>query len=125
MRERKKRINQQGVTGEDLAVKYLETHGYRILDRNYTTSVGEVDIFATDDKSLISVEVKSRLSLKYGMPVEAVGYEKIKKISQVTSQYIKKFRLFGIPVRFDIIEVYLEDKRVNHIVNAFESYLNY
>ncbi len=121
---RKKRITATGKTGEDIAVKYLETHGYRILDRNYTTDIGEVDIFATDEHTLISVEVKSRLSLEYGTPAEAVGYAKIKKISQVTSQYIKQYRLFDVPVRFDVIEVYLEDKRVNHIVNAFESYLN-
>lgn len=121
---RKKRINKNGKTGEDLAVRYLETHGYRVLDRNFTTDVGEVDIFVTDEKTLIAVEVKSRLSLEYGTPAEAVGHEKIKKISQVTAQYIKKFRLFDVPVRFDVVEVYLGDKTVNHIVNAFSSYLN-
>ena len=121
---RKKRINKNGKTGEDLAVRYLETHGYRVLDRNFTTDVGEVDIFVTDEKTLIAVEVKSRLSLEYGPPAEAVGHEKIKKISQVTAQYIKKFRLFDVPVRFDVVEVYLGDKTVNHIINAFSSYLN-
>lgn len=122
---RKKRINAHGRGGEDLAVKYLETHGYRVLDRNYTTNVGEVDIFATDERTLIAVEVKSRLSLEYGSPAEAVGFAKVKKISQVTSQYIKQFRLFGIPVRFDVIEVYLTDRKVNHIQNAFDCYINY
>ncbi len=121
---RKKRINKNGKTGEDLAVRYLETHGYRVRDRNFTTDVGEVDIFVTDEKTLIAVEVKSRLSLEYGTPAEAVGHEKIKKISQVTAQYIKKFRLFDVPVRFDVVEVYLGDKTVNHIINAFSSYLN-
>lgn len=123
--KRKKTINARGGTGEDLAVKYLETHGYRILDRNYTTDIGEVDIFATDEKTLIAVEVKSRLSLEYGTPAEAVGYNKIKKISQVTSQYIKQFRLYDVPVRFDVVEVYLRDKTVNHIANAFDCYLNH
>ena len=122
---RKKRINARGRSGEDIAVKYLQTHGYRVLDRNFTTSVGEVDIFVTDESSLIAVEVKSRLSLEYGTPAEAVNHEKIKKISQVTSQYIKKFRLFGTPVRFDVVEVYIADKTVNHIKNAFDSYLRY
>lgn len=122
---RKKRITKTGTAGEDIAAKYLETHGYRILDRNFTTDVGEVDIFATDEKTLVAVEVKSRLSLKYGTPAEAVGHDKMRKISQVTSQYIKKFRLFGVPVRFDVIEVYLTDNTVNHIENAFESYLNH
>ena len=96
-----------------------------MLDRNFTTSVGEVDIFVTDESTLIAVEVKSRLSLEYGTPAEAVNHEKIKKISQVTSQYIKKFRLFGTPVRFDVVEVYIADKTVNHIKNAFDSYLRY
>ena len=119
---RKKRINARGSSGEDIAVKYLQTHGYRVLDRNFTTSVGEVDIFVTDESSLIAVEVKSdrkstRLNSSHG--------EKIKKISQVTSQYIKKFRLFGTPVRFDVVEVYIADKTVNHIKNAFDSYLRY
>lgn len=123
--KRKKRVNARGASGEDIAVKYLETHGYRVLDRNYTTEVGEVDIFATDDTTLIAVEVKSRLSLEYGTPAEAVGYEKIKKISQVTSQYIKQFRLFGVPVRFDVMEIYLADKTVNHIENAFYGFKNY
>ena len=122
---RKKRINSRGSSGEDIAVKYLQTHGYRVLDRNFTTSVGEVDIFVTDESTLIAVEVKSRLSLEYGTPAEAVNHEKIKKISQVTSQYIKKFRLFGTPVRFDVVEVYIADKTVNHIKNAFDSYLRY
>ena len=96
-----------------------------MLDRNYTTDIGEVDIFITDERTLIAVEVKSRLSLQYGTPAEAVGHDKIKKISQVTSQYIKQFRLFGIPVRFDVVEVYLQDNTVNHITNAFDCYLNY
>ena len=122
---RKKRINARGSSGEDIAVKYLQTHGYRVLDRNFTTSVGEVDIFVTDESTLIAVEVKSRLSLEYGTPAEAVNHEKIKKISQVTSQYIKKFRLFGTPVRVDVVEVYIADKTVNHIKNAFDSYLRY
>lgn len=123
--KRKKRVNAHGKRGEDIAVKYLETHGYRVLDRNFTTEIGEVDIFATDERTLIAVEVKSRLSLEYGTPAEAVGHEKVKKISQVTSQYIKKFRLFDVPVRFDVAEVYLEDNTVNHIKNAFDCYLNY
>ena len=122
---RKKRINARGKSGEDIAVKYLETHGYRVLDRNYTTAIGEVDIFVTDNKTLIAVEVKSRLSLEYGTPAEAVGHNKVKKISQVTAQYIKQFRLFDIPVRFDVVEVYLQDNTVNHIQNAFYSYLNF
>ena len=70
-------------------------------------------------------EVKTRINDAFGTPAEAVDYHKRRKISEVAAQYIKKFRYFDVPMRFDVIEVYLSDGRVNHIVNAFDSYLRY
>lgn len=116
----------KGASGEKLAVTYLKKNGYRILHKNYTTNIGELDIVATDDETLVFVEVKARSTDAYGTPAEAVTYTKRTKINQVASQYIKKFRLTGVMVRFDVIEVYLhEDGRINHIVNAFDSYLHF
>lgn len=114
-----------GKSGEDLAAKYLIGQGYKILHRNYVTTIGELDIVAAMDGLIVVVEVKTRLSLKYGEPAEAVGYHKIRKISQVAAQYIKKFRLYNHAVRFDVIEVYAEDKTVNHIIGAFDSPWSY
>lgn len=115
----------KGKTGEDIACDYLRRKGYRILNRNYKTDLGEIDIVITDEITLIFVEVKSRTSDGFGMPSEAVGYFKRNKINQVASQYIKKFMLFDVDVRFDVVEVYLSENRVNHIENAFDSYLRY
>ncbi len=115
----------KGKKGEDIACDYLKRNGYRIMNRNFKTDIGEIDIVATDEKTVIFVEVKSRTSDGFGIPSEAVNYFKRNKINQVASQYIKKFMLFGVDVRFDVIEVYLSDKRVNHIENAFDSYLRY
>ena len=115
----------KGKKGEDIACDYLKRNGYRIMNRNFKTDIGEIDIVATDEKTVIFVEVKSRTSDGFGVPSEAVNYFKRNKINQVASQYIKKFMLFGVDVRFDVIEVYLSDKRVNHIESAFDSYLRY
>lgn len=115
----------KGNSGEKIAVKYLKKSGYDIFHTNFTTEIGELDIVATDGEYLVFVEVKSRVDDEFGTPAEAVDYRKQRKISEVASQYIKKFMYFGAPVRFDVIEVYLKDKRVNHIVNAFDSYLRY
>lgn len=114
-----------GDGGEKLAEAYLVSHGYRILGKNYKTALGEIDIIATDETTLIFVEVKTRRSLEYGYPSQAVTYIKQKKISQVAAQYIKRFKLFDVPVRFDIIEVYLSSSEINHIEGAFDSYLRY
>lgn len=115
----------RGNAGERIAESYLKKHGYRILSRNFSTETGEIDLIATDNEYLIFAEVKARLSDEFGLPSEAVDIRKQRKISMVASQYIKKNMLFGAPVRFDVIEVYLETENVNHIKNAFESYLRY
>ena len=115
----------KGKSGEDIAVNYLKRKGYEIIDRNYTTDVGEIDIVAAFDGYLIFIEVKERYSDKFGYAAEAVNYFKQNKISQVASQYINKYRMFNTCVRFDVIEVYAADRRVEHIENAFDSFLRY
>lgn len=115
----------KGVAGEELATSFLKTKGYRILAKNFRTDAGEIDVIVTDERTLIFVEVKARFSADFGYPSEAVTYHKRIKINQVASQYIKKFDLYDVPVRFDVVEVYLDTKDINHIENAFDSYLRY
>ena len=115
----------RGDAGETIAAEYLKGIGYEIIDRNYRTELGEIDIIAAGEGYLIFVEVKTRLNENHGYGSDAVNFRKRRKINEVASQYIKKFRLYNQSVRFDIIEVYTEDKRVEHIKNAFDSYLRY
>lgn len=123
---KKKRDNKiKGNAGENIACAYLKKKGYEIFHKNFATEIGELDIVAADDEALVFIEVKTRTDDEFGTPSEAVDYRKQRKISEVASQYIKKFRYFDVPVRFDVIEVYLADNRVNHIVNAFDSFLRY
>jgi len=115
----------KGRWGEAQASKYLKSIGFRILNTNFVTPLGELDIIATPDEDmLVFVEVKTRRDNEYGAPCESITYHKIRKINQAAAVYIKKFSLFGAPVRFDIIEVYLDGK-VNHIEGVFDSYLRY
>lgn len=114
-----------GNYGEDIACAYLKKNGYEILDRNYVTNVGEIDIIAVAEGYLIFVEVKLRKSDAHGRASSAVNYHKQIKISQVASAYIAKYRKFAVPVRFDVVEVYTDSNEVNLIKNAFDSYLRY
>ena len=115
----------KGRTGEDVACAYLKKKKYEIIERNFTTNVGEIDIVAAPDGYVVFVEVKARRSTEYGAPSEAVTYFKQRKISQVASQFLSKYRKLNFPVRFDVIEVYMDTMTVNHIENAFDSYLRY
>ncbi len=118
-------VKNKGRKGEDIACKYLKTIGYEIMERNFSTEVGEIDIIAAGGGFLVFIEVKTRINDEHGYGADAVNYHKRRKINQVASQYIKKFGLFHYPVRFDVVEVYTEENRVNHIENAFDSYLRY
>ena len=115
----------KGSSGERIAEEYLKKEGYDILARNFRTRLGEIDIVASKGEYLVFVEVKARKSEAYGFPSESVTYAKQRKISMVASQYIKLNMSFGAAVRFDVIEVYLTEGRINHIENAFDSYLKY
>lgn len=115
----------KGDAGERIAEKYLKKSGYRIISRNFKTAAGEIDLIVTDDETLIFIEVKARSSDEYGMPCEAVDLKKQRKINVVAGQFIKRNMYFGAAVRFDVVEVYLSDSKVNHIINAFDSYLKY
>lgn len=110
---------EKGSFGEKIATEYLVSNGAYIIENNYKIKSGEIDIIAKLDDEIVFVEVKSRSNTNYGYPSEAVDYRKIKKITNVAKYYILKNKLEDIKIRFDVIEVYLKSKEVNHIVNAF------
>ena len=78
----------QAKQGEDLAAAYLRKKNYRILQQNFRSRTGEIDIVAISQNTLVFVEVKSRWSVEYGSPLEAVTPKKLKKIIK-TAQYFK------------------------------------
>lgn len=127
-----------GNWGEDFACKYLRKQGYKILDRNYTNRIGEVDIIAIETKKarkhsldyekmselirnedvLCFIEVKSRNSVTHGNPRDAVNFNKQKKYFNISLEYMRKKKLSDFQYRYDIIEVY-GGEMLNHIKNAF------
>src|SRR5262249_62081387 len=71
-----------GRDGEQAAVNYLETCGFRILDRNWRCADGEIDIVAVDRHTFVVCEVKTRTGTRYGTPLEAVGPAKRSRLRQ-------------------------------------------
>lgn len=111
------RAHEIGKFGENEAVEYLKQKGYKILERNFECRQGEIDIIALDKDELIFIEVKTRKSFLYGMPVEAVSEEKQKHLFKAIEYYLYKRNLQNEYIRVDVIEVYLYRSRyrINHI----------
>ena len=82
-----------GAEYEQKAVRYLESVGYRVLERNYRCRLGEIDIIAMQDGYLCFVEVKYRGSHGQGYPEEAVNHRKQQKIIQTAEVYMKKKKI--------------------------------
>ena len=118
-----------GNLGERAATWYLRLHGYRIVRRNYVAADSEVDIIAKRNGVLAFVEVKARSLKNLGgfeaRPASAVTPEKQRKIIKAASCFLARFK-DECRIRFDVIEVYLEDsnrgtkvKEIKHLTDAF------
>lgn len=92
-----------GKKAEEIAVKLLRKKGYRILCRNYTCKLGEIDIVAKHKDVLVFVEVKARRSLKFGFPEEAVTNAKLKKIKKASECFVKTHSNLPDKKRIDVV----------------------
>jgi putative endonuclease len=113
-----------GTRGEEVACETLKRSGYRILQQNYHCPLGEIDLVARQGRTLVFVEVKSRLGRTRILPKERVDRKKQRKLLQVAQFYIKEKRLEAVSARFDVVEVSFRDgalPEVDVIPNAFEA----
>ena len=113
---------QFGKESESEAVRYLKKSGYKILEQNYRTKLGEIDIIAKDKGTIAFIEVKSRRSGNYGNPKWAVTPKKQRKISMVALYYLKATNQSGEKARFDVVTITsdYDNPRIEIIKNAFE-----
>ncbi|MBR2122388.1 MAG: YraN family protein [Lachnospiraceae bacterium] len=108
-----------GSVYEDMAVRYLQKLGWRILERNFRSRSGEIDIIAADGRSIVFVEVKFRKSNSSGTPLEAVSLYKQRRISNTALFYLYYARIpEERPCRFDVIGID-GSERITHIKDAF------
>ncbi|HPF53226.1 MAG TPA: YraN family protein [Eubacteriales bacterium] len=110
-----------GRQGERLAARYLWWRGYAILERNYRRGHHEIDLIAfhRSSKTLVFVEVKSRTSTEFGLPREYVNKNKQRFVKQAAMAYLGGCPKSYKTIRFDVIEVYMPQGRIEHLQNAF------
>jgi len=111
-----------GQTSEAVAAQFLKKQRYHILETNYRTPLGEIDIIAKDGGTLVFIEVKARSSDHFGNPKGAVTLQKQRKISMTALQYLKATNQSNAKARFDVISISYrnEPPAIEIIKNAFE-----
>ena len=112
-----------GNLGEDLACEFLKSKRYKVLERNYSTDFGEIDIICKKSRTFYFVEVKTRHKDKMSKieprPASSVTPEKQRKILSVANYY-KKTTKKNYKMQFDVIEVILDgdNKEIKHLQNT-------
>jgi len=96
-----------GKLGEKLAIKLLKRNKYKILERNFRSKFGEIDIIAQESDSLVFVEVKTRWSKKFGSPEEAITSWKIKRIIKTGKYYKSLYPELPEAMRIDVVAIEL------------------
>jgi len=111
-----------GEKSESIAVSYLKKQGYKIIEQNYRTKLGEIDIIAREKDTIAFIEVKSRKSKNYGSPKWAVTPKKQRKISMVALWYLKATMQSNAKARFDVVSIISsnDNPSIEIVKNAFE-----
>ena len=112
-----------GGLGEDYACKILKRKGMKIIERNFFTRFGEIDIIARDGEYTVFVEVRLRKDTDFGTPAETIDEKKQAKIIKAAKEYAIKNYIYDFPMRFDAV-VITGDTQSNFkaevIENAFQ-----
>jgi putative endonuclease len=110
-----------GGFGECAAARHLVGQGLTLLDRNWRCPDGELDLVLRDGLDLVICEVKARRGPDFGLPVEAVGGAKARRLRRLAVQWLRRTRRFRPKeIRFDVVSVVLRERgcRIEHLVRA-------
>jgi putative endonuclease len=110
-----------GRYGEDVAAAHVRERGWQVLDRNWRCRDGELDLVALDGTELVVVEVKTRRSLAYGSPAEAVTARKLARVRRLAARWLAEHDVRPASVRVDVVCVLVRSRGaadVEHLVGV-------
>ena len=113
---------QRGKLGERVAKRHLKKLGLKFLTANFRAKRGEIDLIFRDQDCLVFVEVKTRSSEEWTRPAAAVDAQKRRLLSRTALGYLRLLKNPKIKIRFDIVEVLLEDDRVREIRHLLRTF---
>jgi putative endonuclease len=107
-----------GNSAERQAQQFLEKKGFDILEQQYRTRFGEIDLIARDGDEIVFVEVKARNSSEFGSPEESVTPSKLKRIAAVGQMYLRKKKINHDGFRIDVIAITTEPEEIRHLIGV-------
>ena len=111
-----------GLLGEKLAKDFLKKRGYHVLETNYRTPDGEVDIVAKQKDTLVFIEVRAKKSLNFGTPEESITPTKMERLRLVAEHYRQTHENLPPSWRIDVVAVVMDKRgkvqRISLIENA-------
>jgi len=110
-----------GKIGEEMAQNFLQKKDYKILEKNFRSRYGEIDLIAIKDNLIKFVEVKTRIGTSKGMPYEAVNYYKIKHLERACQYFLLKKNLKNYKLSLDVISIILNGKLEIEKIDFFEN----
>jgi putative endonuclease len=108
-----------GMLGEQLASKFLQDQGYQILARNWRANRVELDIVAAIDSTIVFCEVKTRRTIRHGLPIEAVTSHKLQNLRIAALSWLAANQLANHRIRFDVIGIIVGQRTtpiIDHVV---------
>lgn len=114
------KTQESGRIAEDKALDYLERQGLKLVTRNYSCRLGEVDMIMRDKDALVFVEVRSRVNTQFGNGCESITLSKRQKIMKTATHYLVSHGLQDKnPLRFDVISIDGASRTITWIKDAF------
>ena len=113
-----------GRCGEREATSFLERSGYKILEQNFRSKTGEIDIIATDKDTICFVEVRTKTADWHGHPFESISSHKVRRLTKTALCYLQKNDLSEAHMRFDVVAVLTDKEAHLHfelLKDAFEA----
>lgn len=109
-----------GNYGEDLAANYLKKRGFRIIERNFKTKLGEIDILARQKSDIVIVEVKTKSGSNFGEGFEMVNFRKRRKLLLLAKSLQQKYSNHTIRIDVVSIDMSKTPPEIRHFENAVE-----